>query len=132
MTDVDLSRVIRLREAVRSILESIPDRPNVGELALVIGGLPVAYANLRNEASNLVPEDTRAEFNRLFPSVQPRPADYMNDVPIVTVGRGSEARTLLAQLGGWLDGFIVKARMQSEIDAYARERVKAERGVGFS
>jgi hypothetical protein len=47
----------------------------------------------------------------------------------------SEARTRLGAMAGWLNGFIeeaqFEARLRAEADAYAKERVKAERGIGF-
>jgi hypothetical protein len=34
-------------------------------------------------------------------------------------------------MAGWLQGFIEEARLNLEAEAYARERLKQERGVGF-
>jgi len=124
---------MRLREAVRSVLDAVPEPSStVGLEALAVGGLPVAYARLRDETSALAGGDLTDEFGRLFPPVAALPTDHDHEFAGNVVAKGNEARLALAQLGGWLDGVILQARMQLEIDAYARERVKAERGMGFS
>jgi hypothetical protein len=53
------------------------------------------------------------------------------DAPIERAQQYHSAKTLLASLAGWLSGYVQQARMELEARAYAEERVKAERGVGF-
>jgi hypothetical protein len=133
--EIDVERFIRLRNTVRSAAASVP----MGQESAAGDVLATAFQRLRPEVLDTLPEALREEFTKLFP----------DDVLKQSGGGGglgpgrlradavqaTEARSLLEQMAGWLDGVVESAEHQMRIEiearAYAQERVRAERGVGF-
>ncbi len=96
--------------------------------------LPNAYQKLREEVGTVIEDEQREEFERLFPPwSRPSTAGSVRGGfdPLRAAAATNEARALLGQLAGWLEGFVSEVRMKLEADAYAKERVKQERGIGF-
>lgn len=85
-------------------------------------------------------EDLRQEFESLIPAwrdeAAPRRGVVAGALVAPTVGRSAAtARLRLRTLVGWIDGLVESMRYEAQIaanaEAYARETVKAERGMGF-
>jgi hypothetical protein len=132
--DLDVPKYMRLRTAVRNALDSVgPDASSA------FRGLVDAYQRLRAEARDAVGDDLVKEFDDLFPAtIDLGAAGTGNHSPTAMLKQqevANTARTLLGQLAGWLDGFIeaaqFDARLQADAEAYAKERIKSERKVGF-
>lgn len=132
---LDIGALLRLRNGLREALAATP-----AEQGSAWQGLVEAYEGLRNRASEVVGDDHADELGRLFPPLIDRRTagrDITRDPSALFVQQevDSEARTRIASLAGWLNGFIEEAqfnlRVQAEAEAYAKERVKADRGVGF-
>jgi hypothetical protein len=88
----------------------------------------------RTEVEEMIGDDQRSEFERLFPAWHRKStAGSFRDGfdPLEASAATSEARALLGQLEGWLGGFVVEVKMNLEAEAYAKERLKQERGIGF-
>jgi hypothetical protein len=66
--------------------------------------------------------DLAGELRRLVPA---------DDVTAAAWDIQASAAALTGWLRGLVQGEILQSRIQAEADAYARERVKAERPVGF-
>lgn len=121
---VEVGRFMRLRGAIQGALDAIP----VDQAAVAGRAMAARYRIFRHEAQKVVPKGYLDELESLFP-----------EAPIAGGRRDvreeaetyNQARGLLGALAGWLDGFIQEARSQAETEAYVRERVKQERGVGF-
>ena len=129
MSEIDVGKYLRLQGAIQSALDA------VGEDQSVVGStaMRTAYERLRGEVHSSIPDAQAEEFERLFPEKPPEPTTQQSR-PFLAAARYMSARALLATLKGWLDGYIQEAQYEArmaEADAYARERVKAERGVGF-
>lgn len=91
-----------------------------------------AYFRLRKEIRESIPAEDQEEFDRLFPdTVIPSLKARSDAGPASATERFGTAQTLLTSLSGWLGGYVQHARLEAETRAYAEERVKAERGVGF-
>jgi hypothetical protein len=135
---VDIGVLLRIRNSAQEALTATPP-----DHSSAWNGLVETYERLREWAAQVIGDAHRDEFNRLFPQTidqriagtgaaggRPNPAALFAQQEVA-----SEARTRLGSLAGWLNGFIEEAqfrtRVQAESDAYAKERVKAERGVGF-
>ena len=124
--DIDLGKVLRLHGAITSALEAAPE----GQAAVAGSALAMTYTRIRTEVRDIIPDEQAEEFDRIFPEQVPtgrsvggqlmRQAEHFN-----------QARTLLGSLAGWLDGFIREAHMHAEVAAYAAERIRQERGIGF-
>ena len=73
-------------------------------------------------------QEDQEQFDRMFPKrIQGQHASN----PRRRAELFNEARGLLGSLAGYLGSYVREAKLKMEADAYARERVKAERGVGF-
>ena len=111
---MDLKKIIRLKESAQSVASKVNKETYVC-------GFTDAYNKLVKAVRETLDKESLAEF----------------DAIINTIDDGSEHNSVafLAQLQGYLEGMIKaetwKAQIQSEAEAYAKERVKIERGVGF-
>lgn len=132
---LDVGALLRLRNGLQEALAATP-----AEQGSAWQGLVDAYEGLRGRASQVIGDAHAEEFERLFPAAIDRRTaghDITHDPGAMFVQQevASDARTRIASLAGWLNGFIEEAqfnmRMQAEADAYAKERVRTERGVGF-
>ena len=115
---------MRLRSAVRETMAAL----HAGEKAGQGVAAPEAYERLRAEALAIVPDDKAEEFGHLFPEWT---GGKVGRVGMHAVPLAEQALAMLGQLAGWLDGFVEEARLAAEAQAYAVERVRQERGVGF-
>jgi hypothetical protein len=130
---IDVERFIRLRSTVKSASTSLPKGQEVASGR----ALSDAYRRLRAEVAETIPEDLREEFSKLFPENVsfPPSGDVQGSALLQQAAQANAARSLLEQMAGWLDGLVESAehqmRINAEAQAYAQERVKAERGIGF-
>lgn len=123
---MDVRRFLRLQGAVRAAASSIAEDNAVVSADAMLQ----SYRRLRDEVRTAIPDEDVAEFDRVCPENVPSFAANRG-VPIQQAGKFHAARGLLEQMAGWLDGYIRKAQMQAEAEAYAAARLKEERGVGF-
>jgi hypothetical protein len=127
--DIDVPLFFRLREAVRGAIAAVPQ----GQAAESGRALQESYERLRPEILRAIPDHLADEFNRLFPE-QEFPRLPRHNLVLVAA-QSNEARAALGAIAGWLDGLVQAAdhenRLRLEAEAYARERVQSERGIGF-
>lgn len=125
----DASVFIRLKGAVEAASRAVPE----DQLALADEALGHSYRTLREQVRRLVPEDLQAEFDGLFPERLPQVVSRSMGRLGLQASRAHQARTLLETMAGWLGGVATSLqedeRLRVEADAYARERVRVERGV---
>ena len=96
MTDVDVAKLKRLKPAVSSALERVPEKS--------AHGLPPTYNSLREQVAAAVPEGLRHELEQLAPEVT-----STGRGPHAIIERaqdGAVAYARLAALRGWLDAVI--------------------------
>jgi hypothetical protein len=123
---MDVAKLIRLHAAVASAAD-LPDKLSSARAY----ALADAYMRLRAEVRGVIDANLRDEFDRLFQELR----------PTMTAGGAylrlaAESESAIRRLSGWIDGVVKAAtledRAQRDAEAYARERVRQERGVGFS
>jgi hypothetical protein len=95
VSQVDLAKLKRLRAAVASTLERVPEKS--------AHGLPPTYESLRSQALDAVPSGLRDEVEQVAPEV--RTVSDPHDV-IGAARTGATAYAHLAALKGWLDAVI--------------------------
>ena len=124
---VDIAKFIRIKASVDGTLASA-DSPTHAQ------GLSSAYGSYRAEILTVISaeSDLSAEFSRLFPEHAFRGSPGWGPDMAVNYGR---VVSLLSGVAGWLNGVIqfaqAEGQIQANAEAYAREKVKSERGVGF-
>ena len=123
---MDVARFLRLQGAIRAALDSVAE----GNAVIGSDAMVASYMRLREEVWSAVPNEDKPEFDRVCPHNAIKGAGGRTDLR-TAASHYSEARTLLAVMAGWLDGYVQHARMAMEAEATARERVRQERGVGF-
>jgi hypothetical protein len=123
----DISRYLRLQGAIRAAIDAVPE----GQAALAGHAMMNAYRRFRSEARANIPNEQFSEFDAMFPTEvifeRANPRDDLQDA----AAEFNAARLPLSTMAGWLDGFVQEAKMQMEANAYAKARVKEERGVGY-
>jgi hypothetical protein len=96
MPNVDIAKLKRLRAAVASALDQIPEKS--------AHGLPPTYNSLRTQIVEAVPEGLRREVEAIAPEVHSVSHGLQ---PIIEAARdGAVAYAYLAALKGWLDAVI--------------------------
>src|SRR5437763_13381851 len=94
----DLSQALRIKGMLDAVIKAAPEDPLTATQALV-----EAYRSTREVCLHLVADtDVAAEFQALFPLIEPEPPPDRRRDPIATAAAGERARLLLAQLSGWL------------------------------
>lgn len=96
MTNVDVAKLKRLRSAVSSALERVPEQS--------AHGLPPTYNSLREQVVDAVPKGLHDELAQLAP-----PSVSTGRGPNAIIQRaqdGAQAYARLAALKGWLDAVI--------------------------
>lgn len=123
---LNVERILRLQGAVRAAAAS------VSENNAVAGADPMlsSYRRLRDEVRGAIPSEDVPEFDRVCPPNVPAFAANRSRA-LDQAGKFHAARSMLEQMAGWLDGYVRHAQLQAEAEAYAAERVKEERGIGF-
>jgi hypothetical protein len=119
----DVGKILRVRGAIQATLEGLAD----SEAVMAGDAVGSGYTRLRKEVAAIVPSEDREEFDRLFPES----AGSFGHRPMDKANKYHAAKGLLGQLAGWLRGYVDEAQFQAKADAYARERMKQGRGVGF-
>lgn len=97
MPDVDIARLKRLRSAVASTLQSVPESS--------AHGLPPAYDALRSQVLDAVPAGLKDEMTAIAPEVIASGRGGPHAV-IERVQDGAKAYAYLSALKGWLDAVI--------------------------
>jgi hypothetical protein len=120
---MDAGKFLRLQKMVEAAASSAKESNAV----MAAKAMQEAYNRVRGEVRETIPAARQEEFDRLFKS---RLGGYGGG-PRGEADRFHEAKTTLATLAGWLGGFVEEARLEAEVEAYAKARIKAERGVGF-
>ena len=96
MSSVDVAKLKRLRAAVSSVLERVPEKS--------ADGLPPTYNTLRTQVAMAVPEGLRDELEQLAPELQ---STARGPHAIIEAAQdGAKAYARLAALKGWLDAII--------------------------
>lgn len=96
MPDVDIAKLKRLRAAVSSALDRVPEKS--------AHGLPPTYNTLRGQALEAVPEGLRKELEAIAPEVRSTSQGAQSVIDAAT--NGAIAYAYLAALKGWLDAVI--------------------------
>lgn len=96
MGDLDLAKLKRLRAAVSSALDRVPEKS--------AHGLPPTYNTLRSQVVAAVPEGLREEVEQVAPEVHAT-ANGPHAI-IEAANDGAKAYAHLAALNGWLDALI--------------------------
>lgn len=121
---MDVARIIRLKSTIEAAAAT-----KVAHWEAVD-----TYNRLRDEIAQALADagEPGPEFERLYPhwDYQTNGARLMGRV-VNSNQAATEAKARMTQIAGWLKGLVDAARVEAEIHAYAVERVKAERGIGF-
>jgi hypothetical protein len=96
VSDVDIAKLKRLRAAVSSALDRVPEKSAYG--------LPKTYNALRGQVIATVPEGLRKELEAIAPEV--RSTGRGPQAVIEAANDGAIAYAHLAALKGWLDAVI--------------------------
>lgn len=96
MPEVDIAKLKRLRAAVTSTLDRVPDKS--------AHGLTPTYNILSQQASDAVPEGLRKEVQEIAPTIQS--SGRGPHAIIDSASEGAKAYAHLAALKGWLDAVI--------------------------
>lgn len=96
MTSVDVAKLKRLRSAVSSALERVPEQS--------AHGLPHTYNSLREQVAAAVPQGLVEELEQLAPQIS---STGRGPHAIIEKAQdGAQAHARLAALKGWLDAVI--------------------------
>jgi len=96
MSDVDVAKLKRLRAAVASALDRVPEKS--------AHGLPPTYNALRAQVIEAIPDGLRNELEALAPEVKSTARGPHAVIEAAT--DGAKAYAHLAALKGWLDAVI--------------------------
>ena len=96
MSEVDVAKLKRLRAAVSSTLDRVPEKS--------AHGLLPAYNILSSQVSDAVPEGLRKEVGEIAPKIQS--SGRGPHAIIEAASEGATAYAHLAALKGWLDAVI--------------------------
>lgn len=106
---IDVARFLRLRGAIRSTLAGFEKGTSVAQGVAA----PEAYVRFRDETRLLIFDSDVEEFERLFP---PWTRGTSASIDPATLGWVEDAKALLSQLQGWLEGFIEAAEWERDRD----------------
>lgn len=122
MRELDVGRFMRLRNAIQQASEAASDLPSRSAVALA-----EAYERFRQDAYDLIPEEHRAELDRICPTMDQERIARAEGLASSYQGEVySEAKVLLGSLSGFLDGYIEETR--DRMAAEERARLAAEQG----
>lgn len=129
---MDVKRFIRLRAAIEEAMAAV--RPE--DAAASGKAMPESYVRLRAQVLELLGDEDPSlveELNALCPYTdwpQAGRGDLFKNAAVY-----NEARSYLARMLGWLKGIIEGEQYESQVAAnaaaYASERVRQERQIGF-
>ncbi len=108
---IDVGRFLRLQGAINAAVAAVPADHAATALTALVG----SYASLREEVRQVIDENLHGEFDRLFPAMDvPATANVRRGFdPIQSADMANQARTRMKTMGGWLDGFVQEAKLQS-------------------
>ena len=113
---MDVKKLIRISEMVNDVKDQAGKAENKPRNK---SPFVDAYNNMRSEAEEVLDEDLKTEFNSLIPKI-----DTWRHVD-----------SALSQLQGYLQGIIKSEsydmQLKANAEAYAKEKIKEERGIGF-
>lgn len=121
---IDVKRILRLRSTIAA-----------GTGTKATSALIALYSTARAQVLAMLDGDLAAEFEELFPAWSARRGGGVISQAVSSGVTLSEARGRLSAIVSWLDGLVqglqIEAQTKANADAYARERVRQERGMGF-
>jgi len=121
-----VGRLLRLKGAIDALVGPGEVKPDDLE------GLAAGYGRMRKQVADLVKgSGLEAEFEALFPELGPVTNKGPGPGGLIdwhheATSTAKNAKGLLAQLAGWVDGLIAEETMSERIQAEAAERVKRE------
>jgi hypothetical protein len=127
MPEIDLGRLLRLKEMIDSAGDAVPAD---GASA---PALTKSYARLREQIGGLVTGTPLAdEFVQAFPEIEVVAAPQAHPrsaarAALVNESAAREARALLGQMAGWVGGLIAEQTLERRMQLEAAERVSQER-----
>lgn len=129
MNDFDVGRLLRLKTSIAAAARGDEVKPADAP------SLTSSYRRMRAQVEELVAGgELVAEFNEMFPEIPefqgpagPGPRGLI-DWHTEATAAGIEARRLLEQLSGWIEGLIEEQTLAERIQVEAAERVKQEKG----
>ena len=129
MNDFDLGRLLRLKTSIAAAAQG--DKVEPADAPSLTNG----YRRMRAQVAELVGgAELEAEFNEMFPEIPefqgssgPGPRGLIDWHTEATTA-GTNAKRLLEQLSGWIEGLIEEQTLAERIQAEAAERVKQEKG----
>lgn len=129
MNNFDVGRLLRLKGSITTAAQG--DKIEPADAPSLTSG----YRRMRAQVAELVDGgELEAEFNEMFPEIPefqgssgPGPRGLIDWHTEATTA-GTNARRLLEQLGGWIEGLIEEQTLAERIQAEAAERVKQEKG----
>ncbi|MBB1033151.1 hypothetical protein G6031_01925 [Dietzia sp. CQ4] len=96
MSNVDVAKLKRLRAAVSSLIDRVPEKS--------AHGLPPSYNSLRDQIAAAVPQGLQEELEQLAPPIV---STASGPHAVIERGQdGAQAYARLAALKGWLDAVI--------------------------
>ncbi|MFC8871467.1 hypothetical protein ACFUAC_28135 [Streptomyces sp. NPDC057148] len=118
--DSEVGTYIRLHSMIKAAIDAVP----LDQAAVSGGALQEAFIRQREAVRRRLPDAYKEEFEEQFGSVQldPVPGPY---ALMQGAGVSHQARTLLAELAGWVDGLVQEAKYKAETAYLAREGERA-------
>jgi hypothetical protein len=127
MPELDLGHLLRLKGSIEAAASSVkPDGSGAPALT-------ESYMRLRSQVQQLIGESSLSgEFESTFPVIEivDKPMDHPRAAAravMVHEAAAQEAKGLLGQLAGWLDGLIAEQTLEQRLRFEAEARVKEER-----
>lgn len=122
--EADVGRLLRLRATIRGAIEDRAWADGQGQILVTL------YSRVLAELRSVVGQQRSEELERLMPDHR-----FGGNEPWQDRLDFENATLMLSTIAGWVDGLIEEAqfttRLAAEAEAYAEERVKSERGIGF-
>ena len=108
----EIAQVLRIKGIVDAAVAQAPADPFTAT-----PGLIQTYLRVRSLCAEMVTgTDAAAEFDRLFPVIEAANDTSVNTIETLTFSaRGDSARSLLAQLGGWLGSWPSADQLLEEL-----------------
>lgn len=129
MNNFDIGRLLRLKSSIAAAAQGSKVEPADAP------SLTSGYRRMRGQVVELISGgELEAEFNEMFPEIPefqgasgPGPRGLIDWHTEATTA-GINAKRLLEQLSGWIEGLIEEQTLAERIQAEAAERVKREKG----
>ncbi|MFP8888043.1 hypothetical protein [Streptomyces mangrovi] len=114
--NTDVGVYMRLHAMIKAATEAVPP----DQAALSAGALQEAFLWHREAVRRKIPGTHQAEFEELFGDIQLGPAPGPHN-PLAAANASNRARTLLANLAGWVDGLVQEEKFKAEASSLAQQ-----------